>query len=510
FHSKKTSLQMQFSESISPLHASRRRDLQKLIRNNDNSKDDWKVAFTRTARQRSDNQQMILLLWFLACSIGLAQTASDGGIPDANFLPPVIRPAPPLRQYGEPWLTPRQGKGVDWDGLAKQSGMFLAVEHSFRVMTEPGTREGMSGPFWKGYMQAVGNLHGWSDGDEFYVNYVGHSIQGAVSGFIWVQNDRDYRAAEFGKNRLYWKSRLRAAAFSAAYSTQFEIGPLSEASIGKVQRIYPQQGLVDHVVTPVIGTAWMLAEDAIDKYVIRRFENRVQNHTMQALVRGFLNPTRSFANMMRLKQPWIRETRPNPWDENLQRFLTAQKAGLVQFPTEDAPPIEGEFGVALAEVSMNARSELFSRDGITPCMGGGAELDLRLNPDWQLVADISGCKLLGLEDRWSGDTLSYMAGPRWTPRSSSRWSPYAQVLLGGMKVTTERDRKGTLEQSTAERATFNNFAMKMGGGVDLRVHPALAFRVANLEYKHIWTGQPNAISDGFSMTMGVVLRYGTW
>ena len=38
-------------------------------------------------------------------------------------------------------------------------------------------------------------------------------MQGAVSGYIWVQNDGRYRFAEFGKNRDYWESRLRAAAY---------------------------------------------------------------------------------------------------------------------------------------------------------------------------------------------------------------------------------------------------------------------------------------------------------
>lgn len=94
------------------------------------------------------------------------------------------------------------------------------------------------------------------DGDLFYVNYVGHPIQGSASGFIWVQNDGKYRKAEFGNNSVYWKSRMRATAFSWAYSTQFEIGPISEASIGKIQSRYPQQSWVDHVATPVIGLAW--------------------------------------------------------------------------------------------------------------------------------------------------------------------------------------------------------------------------------------------------------------
>ena len=147
-----------------------------------------------------------------------------------------------------------QAEGVQWGSLFRQSGYFLGIQHGFRMATEPGTRKGMKGPFFNGWYDSVASLHGWSDGDPFLVNYVGHPMQGAVAGYIWVQNDTQYRKAQFGANRKYWKSRLRAAAFTWAYSTQFELGPLSEASLGKIQNSHPQQGLVDHVITPVAGS----------------------------------------------------------------------------------------------------------------------------------------------------------------------------------------------------------------------------------------------------------------
>ena len=70
----------------------------------------------------------------------------------------------------------------------------------------------------------------------------------------------------------YWKSRIRAGAFAWAYSEQIEIGPISEATIGNVQSAYPQQGFADHVVTPAIGLGWMIAEDALDRYLVRFVE----------------------------------------------------------------------------------------------------------------------------------------------------------------------------------------------------------------------------------------------
>jgi hypothetical protein len=101
--------------------------------------------------------------------------------------------------------------GVDWGGLTRDSVLFLAVENAFRCATEQGTRDAFSNPFFQGYLNSVGNMHGWSDGDPFYVNFVGHPMQGAISGDIWTHNDRAYRDIEFGRNRRYWEGKLRGA-----------------------------------------------------------------------------------------------------------------------------------------------------------------------------------------------------------------------------------------------------------------------------------------------------------
>ena len=88
---------------------------------------------------------------------------------------------------------------------------------------------------------------------------VAHPLQGAVSARIYVTNSREASRSEFGSSRKYWKTRLYAMAWSAAWSTQFELGPLSEASIGNVglreKNGYSTMAWVDLVVTPTVGTA---------------------------------------------------------------------------------------------------------------------------------------------------------------------------------------------------------------------------------------------------------------
>jgi len=231
------------------------------------------------------------------------EESPDGGPrpsePSAPISPslPTLKPIAP-REYSE------QG-GVQWGSLILQSFEFALIEHGYRYATEQGTRD-PGRPFFQGYIDSVGALHGWADGDPFYVNYVGHPMQGAVSGYLWIHNDHRYRGVEFGRNPEYWKSRLRAGAFDWIYSEQMEIGPFSEASLGNIQATFPQQGFVDHVVTPVIGLGWLIAEDAMDRYVIRFLESRTRNRYLQALLRGGLNPSRSFANVISGQWPWAR------------------------------------------------------------------------------------------------------------------------------------------------------------------------------------------------------------
>jgi len=220
-------------------------------------------------------------------------------------LTPVIRPLPPERTF-------------QWRPAFTQSFRFLMAQHAFRFMTEPGTREELRGPFFRDYLRSVSDLDHWNDGDPFLVNYIGHPMMGAVTGYIQRQNDPLYRAENFGKNASYWRGIARSFAFTAVYSTQFEIGPLSESSLGNSGKIRGTQGFVDLVVTPTIGTGWMIGEDALDRYLIRRVERATSNPWIKLAVRTGLNPSRSFANLMRGKVPWHRDDR-----EGVSRTATA-------------------------------------------------------------------------------------------------------------------------------------------------------------------------------------------
>jgi hypothetical protein len=437
-------------------------------------------------------------------------------------------------------LTPRPQEnqdGFQWQPALRASAIFTAVMHGWRFSTEHGTRDSLHGPFFHDWMRSIGELRGWDDGDGFITSYVGHPIQGSVYCFIARQNDPRYRAVQFGDGRAYWISQLHALAFSTIMSTQWTLGPVSEASLGNTN-LYASPGFVDLAGTPTLGTGWAIGEDIIDRYAIRWLETKTSNPFALIFARGFLNPTRSFANAMSLRLPWNRDSRPGLFG----KYHAAREAMLA---TGASDPMMGFTDSALrrtkqqdeedagtyplvAPIELMANS-VYERFGGRNCYGGSGSGAVRVNAQLQIVAELGGCLITGFQKYESGDSLTYLVGPRWAPRASKRLSPYAQLLLGGRRVTHEilnpglrtlllgAWNSGTLPHYP-ERSAYqienqaNGFAMAAGGGFDVRLNRAMALRVADLEYTHSWLPVVDQIhaSDGVRFSAGLVLRIGTW
>lgn len=229
----------------------------------------------------------------------------------SNFLataPTVIAPVQMTRQ------------GFQWGPAVWQSLSFLLIQQGGLIGSDKWTRWNMlHGKFFEDWGRSVKGAFssGWDDGDPFLDNYIGHPVQGALTGYIQVQNDPKYRAVEFGMTKAYWASRLRAMAWTTAYSFQFEIGPISEASIsnlgsyeylGDHGRMTTGMGYVDFVMTPVGGLGWMMMEDALDRFVVKKLERKL-GRGWGNFFRVALNPTRAGANVLRAKAPWYRDGR---------------------------------------------------------------------------------------------------------------------------------------------------------------------------------------------------------
>lgn len=247
----------------------------------------------------------------------------------AHWFPTVS--APTARLDVQPYQPPEIEERYHWKGLLIQSLEFNAIENSVRLASDDQIRIFLvNKPFWHDYAASLKqfNMRRWNDGDDFLVNYIGHPLEGAVAGYIEIQNDPKARMLEISGNREYWKSRGMAMLWATVFSTQSEIGPLGEAGIGneggwtypklKCTRPCPQYkpgithytnntGWVDFIVTPAVGMLWVLMEDTLDRYISDPVQGGNYKRIFPKILRGGLNPARSFSNLLRGQKPWYRD-----------------------------------------------------------------------------------------------------------------------------------------------------------------------------------------------------------
>ena len=295
------------------------------------------------------------------------------------------------RQAGRP-------EPYHWKGLLLQSFAFDLLQHTTLIVTADQNDRHLllNKPFWSDYWASLGqfNMRRWNDGDSFSVNYIGHPMQGAISGYLEVQNDPRGRALRFDRHSPeYWKSRWRAFLWETAYSTQWEVGPLGETAVfnqggftyplgcrkrdlvcERTAKYTNNTGWVDFIVTPGMGTLLLVGEDAIDRYIT---DPLVARHPSigNKVIRSSLNPNRSLANMLRGRYPWYRDYEhplefESPVVTRFERALEAEPRQRVDLNLFYS-------GLSLRRGYANCRS-------LTP--GGGAELAVHVRRYVQIVA----------------------------------------------------------------------------------------------------------------------------
>jgi hypothetical protein len=428
-----------------------------------------------------------------------------------------------------------------WGPAFGESLLYTGIMHAFDLTTQAGTRDALNGHWFDHYMQSVSELRGWSDSDKFMAPYVGHPIEGSVFGFIERQNDPRYHFVQWGDGREYWVSLLRSMAYGAIWHTQWKIGPVSEASIANVQ-LHASPGFITLVDTPTLGFCTMLAEDAADRYLIMGLENRTNNRPIIILVRSFLNPGRTFANMMALRPPWVRDTRLNLFGTNYElrkQLFEDYKNGSGEKPFQFVKNTGNSDGVEFshprpkeAPIELTAFPYYESFLGGGSCIGGGGSGAARVNPKLQVITEVSGCLIMHMPySNYSADSLFYGGGFRWTPTAASRFSPFAQFIFGGRKVTTEimdlalrekllkewNNGNGTLPHYP-ERSDYsvehaeNGPSIAVGGGFDVVVTRPFAWRILNVEYTRSWMNDVAQIhpQEGLKISTQAVVRIGTW
>lgn len=169
---------------------------------------------------------------------------------------------------------------------------------------------------------------------------------------------------------------------------------------------------------------------------------------------------------------------------------------------QDAPRIEVFGGYSLLVVD-------------TETMSSG-EVDEHLNLNgWNASVAINGTKWLGFLADFGGfygnvgqpsesadiKVHSMLFGPKVT-FARGAVTPFIQALFGYARTLANSHPDG--EQVFSE----NDFAMAMGGGVDIRVNDRISIRPVQVDYFTIKAGSTGDFADHFRYSTGVVFKMG--
>ncbi len=381
-----------------------------------------------------------------------------------------------------------QKQGFHWHRALTESLTFLVIEQAYVVHSDFGWVVSENGvPFnhyWRDYMQSLSRWthSGWNDGDPNWYGYVGHPIQGALTGFIEIQNDPQGEKQEFSRTKAYWWSRLKAGLFNAVYSTQWNLGPVSEVTVEKYgtkdrapwnyNGSYPCShhcltgvGQIDVVMTPLGGTGWLIGEDFLDKNIVRRVEDSTNNRFLIDTVRCALNPVRGGANMLHGKHPWYRASR-----DAQGMSLSAQKTAV---STDNIPktqvPNHGDVFFGYSHIGPTHCQAQLS-DATTVC--GPLSAKISNLGGWTVSVEKKYLRYFGAVADFSGQygsvsQSSFLFGVR-GGASLGRFRAFAEALVGALH---------TQENASAASKSDTSFAAALGVGAEFRLMRRLSWRM---------------------------------
>jgi opacity protein-like surface antigen len=93
----------------------------------------------------------------------------------------------------------------------------------------------------------------------------------------------------------------------------------------------------------------------------------------------------------------------------------------------------------------------------------------------------------------------FLFGPKFAFRGNERVTPFAHVLLGVVRFDVN-------QTSSTSSNTTTQFAMAVGGGLDINFNDRIAFRAVQADY--ILTRLANSNQHNFRASTGVVLKLG--
>ena len=105
--------------------------------------------------------------------------------------------------------------------------------------------------------------------------------------------------------------------------------------------------------------------------------------------------------------------------------------------------------------------------------------------------------------------FNILGGPQYKFRNNSRVAPFARILAG---VANTRATLEFPSLNFTEKLSSTDFAMAIGGGVDIRVNDRIDLRVFQVDYNPIFLSAGNELgfgnkrADNFRFSFGVVIK----
>jgi hypothetical protein len=133
----------------------------------------------------------------------------------------------------------------------------------------------------------------------------------------------------------------------------------------------------------------------------------------------------------------------------------------------------------------------------TTLHGGNAELTAFLFELFSVTGDISlNRKKTSMEipDGKSSETVStwyFLVGPSYVVPTSGMLQPFARVLLGGARIGFDAVAKQEVNNGTSKSSyevSRTDFAMAIGGGLDIRVNERFKVRAIQFDYSPVFLG----------------------
>ena len=156
-----------------------------------------------------------------------------------------------------------------------------------------------------------------------------------------------------------------------------------------------------------------------------------------------------------------------------------------------------EIGVGYTYFHANAPP---SACGCFSLNGGGGSLVLNALHGMSIVADLSAAHANNVDGTTQSITIfNYLFGPRYSYRSTHRFTPFVQALVGGTQEIS----------NYAYVQNLGAFAASGGGGVNTLINRRIQWNIAEVDY--VYSRLPNAANNhqnNLRVTTGFSVRFG--